>query len=312
MNRSQKIIAALGLAVAIIIIVLALQPAPDIRPVPEARPGSNAQPANFLWEVSSKQGGRVYILGSIHLAYPGLYPLDNEIMAAFERSEALVVEINIETMPQALVEQYVLDHGLVDDGRPLPDRLSPETRAALEKSGFYNPGLDRLKPWLAALTVQLEVLQKNGFEARYGLDRYFIEEAMGRRLDVIELETIDDQMGLLANMNDVEADLFFRSAILEMDDLPELMNGFLETWRRGDAKGFAEIFFKEYDRYPELLPLMDKLIFKRNERMAAKINELLLEPRPRLLFVVVGAGHLVSDRSILTELAEQGHAVRQL
>lgn len=233
-------------------------------------------------------------------------------MAAFERSEALVVEINIETMPQALVEQYVLDHGLVDDGRPLPDRLSPETRAALEKSGFYNPGLDRLKPWLAALTVQLEVLQKNGFEARYGLDRYFIEEAMGRRLDVIELETIDDQMGLLANMNDVEADLFFRSAILEMDDLPELMNGFLETWRRGDAKGFAEIFFKEYDRYPELLPLMDKLIFKRNERMAAKINELLLEPRPRLLFVVVGAGHLVSDRSILTELAEQGHAVRQL
>lgn len=306
MNRSQKIIAALGLVSAIIVIVLALQLAPDVQSVPEARP------ANFLWEVSSKQGGRVYILGSIHLAYPGLYPLNNEITAAFEGSEALVVEINIETMPQARIEQYILDHGLVDDGRPLPERLTPETRAALEKSGFYRPDLDSLKPWLAALAIQLEALQKNGFEARYGLDRHFIEKALSRRLDIIELETIDDQMGLLANMSDEEADLFLRSAILEMDDLPELMNGFLDTWRRGDAKGFAEIFFKEYDRYPELLPLMDKLIFKRNERMAAKIHDLLLESRPRVLFVVVGAGHLVSDRSVLTELAARGHSVRQL
>lgn len=315
MNRSQKIIAALGLAALIIIMVLALQatpgphPALERGPTPEARPAPKAHPANFLWEVTSERGGRAYILGSIHLAYPGLYPLNNEITAAFDRSEALVVEINTEEMPQELIDDYIQKHGYTNDGWPLPERLSPETRVILEKSGFYNPGLALFKPWLAALAVQLTALQKNGFEARYGLDRHFIEKAQTRKIKIIELETIDDQMGLLANMSQEEADLFLRSAILEMDDLPVLMEGFLDTWRQGDVEGFGEIFFKEYDRYPELTPLMDKVIFRRNERMAAKIHELLLEPG--VLFVVIGAGHLVSDRSVLTELADRGHTVRQ-
>lgn len=305
MNRRQKIIAALGLASLIIIIVLGLRLVPGSQPAPEPA----ARPANFLWEVSSQQGGRVYILGSIHLAYPGLYPLSDKITAAFDRSSALVVEINTEEMPTGLIDDYIQKHGFAGDGRPLLERLSPETRAVLEKSGFYQPALDPLKPWLAALVIQLEALQERGFEARYGLDRHFIEKAWARHIKIIELENIDDQMGLLADMGREEADLFLRSAILEMDDLPELMNGFLDTWRRGDAAGFAEIFFKEYDRYPELAPLMDKVIFRRNERMAAKIHELLL--KPGTLFVVIGAGHLVGDRSVLTELAARGHEIKQ-
>lgn len=310
MNRYQKLIIAPGLVIAaIIFIVLALQTDPGPQPNPDTQTAPASRPGSFLWEVNSPQGGRAYILGSIHLAYSGLYPLNDDIAAAFDSSAVLVVEINTEEMPQELIDNYIQKHGYAGDGRPLPERLSPGTRAILEKSGFYSPALDPLKPWLAALVVQLEALQKNGFEARYGLDRHFIEKAWSRKIDILELETIDDQMGLLANMSEEEADLFLRSAILEMDDLPVLMNGFLDTWRRGDAKGFAEIFFKEYDRYPELVPLMDKVIFRRNERMAAKIHELLLEPR--VLFVVIGAGHLVGDQSVLTDLAARGHTVSQ-
>lgn len=273
--------------------------------------GAGAEPANFLWELAAPGGGRFYILGSVHLAYPGLYPLNEEIIEAFDKSGALAVEIDVDRLGLSTLTGYIQANGLSKDPRPLPARLTPETRAALERSGLYNPALDPLRPWLAALTIQMEGLRHLGFEAEYGLDRYFLRLAHSRGTPVLELETIDDQMGLLAGMSDPEADLFLRSTILEMEELPEIMNGFLETWRRGDAGGFADIFFKEYDRYPELTPLLDKVIFLRNERLAEKIHELMSAPGAEPLFVVIGAGHLVGDRSVLTALAARGYEIKQ-
>ncbi len=50
------------------------------------------QPTSFLWKVSSDVN-TVYILGSVHIARAGLYPLDEVIEDAYDRSENLVVEI---------------------------------------------------------------------------------------------------------------------------------------------------------------------------------------------------------------------------
>lgn len=309
MTKSRKTIAALAALalVSVIIIVIHLRP-----PAPEPAAAPGPKPANFLWEATSPGGRTLYLLGSIHLAYPGLYPLNEEIEAAFARSSALVVEINTEEMPDGLLDEYIRANGFAPDAPPLPERLSPATWTALEKSGFYNPALSALKPWLAGLVIQLQALEKNGFHARYGLDLHFIEAAWDRDLEILELETIDDQMGVLINMSPAEADLFLRAAVLEMDDLPELMNAFLDTWRRGDTAGFAAAFFREYDRYPELTPLMDKIIFHRNERMAEKIDQMRQDRDDDHLFVVIGAGHLVSDRSVLTDLEGRGYSIRQL
>ncbi len=266
---------------------------------------------NFLWEIEAPNGVRAYILGSIHLASASLYPLNPVIEEDFGRSAALVVEIDTEAMPPELVANFIAAHGYAADGRPILERLSPETRDLLRRSGLYRPQLDPLEPWLAALVIQMEVLEKHGFTGAYGLDRHFIDQARKREMPVIELETLDEQMGLLADMNEKEADLFLRSAVVEMDELPNIIGDFLKTWRKGDTAGFADIFFKEYDKYPELVPLLDKIIFHRNERMAARINALLEKDGPRPLFIVVGAGHLVGDRSILVDLAARGYIVRQ-
>ena len=270
---------------------------------------SGRERGNFLWLVESKSA-KVYVLGSVHLAYPGLYPLSPAIREAFAESEALVVEINTEELPPEYMERFVLLYGLSDDPRPLIDRVSPETRSFLEASGLYDRRYDRLTPWLAALTIQLEVMRQNGFEPQYGLDRHFIKLAQERNMDILELENIDDQMSLMLDMNEEESDIFLRSAVEEMERLPALISGFLDSWRQGDSQGFARLFFEEYDKYPEMLPLLDKMIHQRNRRMAAEID-LLLERRDRVYFVVVGAGHLVGPESILELLAREGYKVEQ-
>ncbi len=294
----RKAIIGLGAFVALILIVLLLL---------NSNQGSER---NFLWRVESG-AGRVYILGSVHLAYPGLYPLSPTIMTAFDESAALAVEVNTEELPPGTMERFLMLYGLSDDPRPLIDRVSPKTRKELEQSGLYDRRYDRLTPWLAALTIQLEVMRQNGFEPRYGLDRYFIDRAEERAMDIVELESIDDQMNLLVEMNEEEADIFLRSAVEEMERLPDLMNGFLDTWRQGDSPAFARLFFEEYDKYPEMLPLLDKMIHQRNRRMAFEIDK-LIKRRDRVYFVVVGAGHLVGEDSVLSLLADEGHHIEQL
>jgi len=297
MNRKKTII-IIGalLIVAVAIAVLAI--------------GSGSRSRHFLWELSGPYGQKAYIMGSIHLAHAGLYPLDSAITEAFAASSKLVVEINMEDMPIEEVNDYIQRYGYSTDSAPLLNRLAPPTRGVLERSGIYSPQLDPMSPWLAALVIQLEAMQKNGFESRFGLDTHFIGLAKRRQLDILELETIDEQMGLLVNMSEEEADLFLRAAILEMDDLPKIMKNFLATWREGDVPGFSAVFFDEYDKYPELLPLMDKIIFQRNRLMADRIQR-QLAGSTETHFIIVGAGHLVGDPSVLSLLADQGYTLTQ-
>ncbi len=49
---------------------------------------------NFLWKVQSKTS-TVYVLGSIHFMKKEAYPLNKNIEDAFDKSDVLVVEANI-------------------------------------------------------------------------------------------------------------------------------------------------------------------------------------------------------------------------
>lgn len=273
-----------------------------------------AQPlsaANFIWKVTSKNGGESYIMGSLHLATEGLYPLREPIMSAFARANALAVEVDSDSLPPEAMTNYIMAHGISRDKRPLLERLTPATRAILEKSDYYNPSLSPMAPWLVALAIQMEAMEKFGFKTEYGLDHYFSGLARQRGLKIVSLETLEDQLNLLSEMNEAEADLFLRSTLLELDDLPKTMGTFLDTWNEGDVAGFAAAFFDEYDKYPELLPVLDKLIFLRNKKMAETIDRLLRQSN-KVHFIIVGAGHLVGEKSILAHLAAKGYQFQQL
>lgn len=269
------------------------------------------QAANFLWQVEAECGGEAYILGSIHLAQAGLYPLAEPIMESFYKSRQLAVELDVEAMDEAELVAYIRTHGLSGNGRPLKENLSPATLEIFTKSDFDTEPFAGVKPWLAALTLQVNVMRGYGYDEKYGLDRYFLREAKTRGLPIVELETLEEQMGPLAMMTDEESDLFFRATILELSELSHIMEKMFEAWRTGDAKGFAAVFFQEYDKYPELTPILDKVIFRRNDTMAARIEKLLARPGEPY-FIVIGAGHLVGPGSVLELLEKTGHSVKQM
>ncbi|MGL4209216.1 MAG: TraB/GumN family protein, partial [Candidatus Adiutrix sp.] len=74
--------------------------------------------------------------------------------------------------------------------------------------------------------------------------------------------------------------------------------------------GFADLFFKEYDKYPEMAPLFEQLIERRNENMLSAIHALMSPDFKG--FIVVGAGHVVGPMGLVNKLSEMGYALKQL
>ena len=71
-----------------------------------------------------------------------------------------------------------------------------------------------------------------------------------------------------------------------------------------------EVITSSVRDYPQLKPLMTKLLDERNTAMAAKIERFLQTPKS--YFVAVGAGHLVGDKGILAQLRRKKLLVEQL
>ena len=91
---------------------------------------SAAEHKLFAWRVAGDPG-TVYLLGSIHVRKPDLYPLPQPIEQAFAVSAELVKEIDTSGSNLALLQQQVLQRGLYTGGDKLESHLSPPTRAAL-------------------------------------------------------------------------------------------------------------------------------------------------------------------------------------
>jgi uncharacterized protein len=277
-----------------------------------AAPHPVAASKHFLWSVRAG-GGTVYLLGSVHLVKPDLYPLDAVIEEAFARSDTLEVEVNAAdldaTRRNALIKQYGFYRG--DD--TLKGALSPETYAGLD-ARFAKLGVDmerfaKMRPWLVALALQMMELQRLGFDPQYGIDLHFINQAKGRKT-IGELETFDSQMRLLSGLSDRDQELFLRYTLADLDLVAGEMDRLMTAWRRGDVATFRAVILKERSRYPEFEPIYRKLIDERNRMMFERIETLL--NTPGTYFVVVGSGHLVGEGSVNDLLRRKGYEVDQL
>ena len=86
---------------------------------------------NFLWQIQSKTSA-VYVLGSIHLLKQNIYPLSNTIENAFNRSDSLAVEANVNEIDMANLEKLLISAGY-PDGDTLDKHVSKSTWEIIEK-----------------------------------------------------------------------------------------------------------------------------------------------------------------------------------
>jgi uncharacterized protein YbaP (TraB family) len=99
---------------------------------------------------------------------------------------------------------------------------------------------------------------------------------------------------------------FLRYTLDEQGNMVGVVDTLVATWERGDTAAMDALLNEGFAAFPELTTL---LLDQRNEAWVPQIETLLDGSEDAL--VVVGAGHLVGDRSVVALLREKGYAITQ-
>lgn len=267
----------------------------------------------FLWKVENK-GNTVYLLGSIHVADKAMYPLRPEIEAAFNESQYLGVELDMTKVDSASMEKFMAEKGTYTDGTTLKDHISPATYNKLVKFLTDNKlpanSFDQYKPWLVSNSLTGMQAQDSGYQTDIGIDMYFLQKSKQLNKPVIELETAELQLNMLAGFSDqlqekqlnemLEA--LTQPAAAAQDNSADQLN---QMWKQGDEDTLVA-FTKASATEPEYYKAM---LQDRNDGMVKHVKEYLNSDKGSTYFIVVGALHMLGDHGIVTQLKQEGYNV---
>lgn len=268
---------------------------------------------SLLYKVSSKKN-TVYILGSIHLGKPELYPLDDAITKAYSMSDVLVVEVDPSSEASvALMQKVMLHSGRYPTGMSLKTQLSDTTYRYLlsyvKQRGLSMDKMQSMKPWVVMLQLTLTEMMRLGYSPELGIDQYFLDKARSESKPVVELETAEEQMALLSRDNDAFQDRLLLYTMKSMTELEPMLKRMFVRWKEGDSDSMERIISVPLDDDPGLQVVYDALITVRNHKMSEKIESFLKSDKD--YFVVVGSGHVVGKEGIVSLLRQKGYSLSQ-
>jgi uncharacterized protein YbaP (TraB family) len=267
---------------------------------------------SFLWEIQSEQGNS-YLFGSVHLLKEEHYPLKKVIEDSFEKSDVLVLEIDLSGENLIKAGLYMLQKGRYQEEETLKDNISEKTYQLLkDKAKAMEMNLEWLnksKPWMAAFHILERKLINLGFKPLQGVDLYFLKKAEGKK-EIQGLETVELQVGLFENFSKEESEKFLLSTVMEADQLEKEMDKMITAWSTGDVEKMEKTMTDTIQEYPELEAFYKKLNDDRNVRMVEKIISFLKTDKK--YFIVVGAAHMVGKNGIVQLLKNKGYKVNQL
>lgn len=278
-----------------------------------AAPSAAQAPArNILYRVDGPAGATVYMLGSIHLLTEDAYPLAAPVEAAYADAERVFFEVNLDSLMARAPE--MVGRALLRDGRTLRDALPADLYARVEQAaaGYAQTGvsmamLDRLEPWMVSMTLSQLEWARAGLQAQNGIDMHFEGRAQKDGKPLGSLESVDFQLGLMDGFSpEMQVEMLRQT----LDDLPgtaEMMGRMVEAWRAGDAAEMDALMNGSMGGDPEMY---DRMLTDRNAAWLPQIERLIGGGDDVL--VVVGAAHLVGDRSVVAMLRRRGYRVEQL
>jgi uncharacterized protein YbaP (TraB family) len=265
---------------------------------------------HFLWKVEAPSGATAYLLGSLHVLAADSYPLPAAIDKAFGESKTLVEEVDLDEMSDPMAMMGALAKAMLTDGKTLDQIIAPATYADVKKraesTGLPMLALDRMKPWLVAVTLMAPTLQAAGFRPEFGVDRHFFDRAKEKGLKRQALETIAYQLDRFDSMPMPVQEALLKATIDDLDTQVLGVQDMVRAWSSGDVAAVEKLTLTSFKESPELYR---SLLIERNQNWVPHVEKCLADKAD--CFVVVGAAHLVGRDGLPALLARKGLKVTQ-
>lgn len=269
-------------------------------------PRALADPGPALWVIRDADS-TIYLFGTVHVLRPETVWRSTRIDAAFDSASEVWFEIS-DPGDQAAMLPLIREHGVSPD-RPLSHQLTTNELNQLQivahSVGSGAAQMDVYRPWLAALTLSIAPLTAAGYDPSSGVELTLRPRAIAAGKTVNGLETIDEQIRIMANFSEPAQMAFLRSTLDSFEDAPTELDAMVTAWATGDLTTFDRVTSEGMrESGPEVYR---NLLTDRNRRWAGQIQTML--DGSGVVFIAVGAAHLAGDDNVIDFLEARGVTV---
>ncbi|ANP45040.1 TraB/GumN family protein [Candidatus Viadribacter manganicus] len=269
---------------------------------------TGAAPALF---VARDADSTLYVYGAIHMRRANDAWGGPHVEAALADAQEVWTEVDLDPAAEARGQAEAMRLGL-SAGAPLSSHLSEEDRehlgALTQRLGIPPQALDRMRPWMAALTLSVVPIIQAGYDPQAGVDRAVVAWARERDKTLRSFETPEQQVALFANWGEEAQVDMLRQAIESADEGVELVNGVSAAWDRGDIAEIEALTVTEVrTTYPNVYRLL--YVDRNNAWMEVLSREL---DGAGVDFVAVGSGHLYGPDGLIAQLRARGVRVERV
>ncbi len=298
-----------------------------------------ASPSPLFYEVTSPSGGKMWMLGTIHVGDERNDNLPAAVLDALDAADALAVECDIDAFTdsfdtdEAALERYRDVMFYSDDTRAEDEIADEELREdavrAMKRFGQYFPAQMysyKLFVWENLFTFSAQELAR-GLCSEYGVDNILIRRAHDAGKPVLDIEDVEEHLYLESTYPAELTELILEESVysdsfLDGAALAELY----EAWCRGDEAELTEQLTadeyteddipedatpEERERYLKEIELYrvyeEKLMTRRNQIMHEAALGYL--DGGTTVFFAVGLAHLLGPDGLVQTLRDAGCTV---
>lgn len=302
-KRYGRFVAALGFVLLLLAGVGGLSPA-------LAQPDGASSQKHMLWEISRGGETEGFLVGSIHFMKPDVYPLPPAFDDAFEASDVMAFETNIDSV-QAQAQSLIGRLGMYPGEKTLESELSDSTYTLLQTRadslGLNLSQMRKLEPWVISIIIPATQMQKAGYSGQSGIDVHFFNRAKEAEKERVAFETVAEQLRFFDNFPADRQEAYLAYSLQDANQNVEMIDEMVAAWTKGDADRLEDLVQEEMRTgFPDLY---ETLIVDRNNDWMPQIKTLL--DGDETPFIVVGAGHVTGEHGIVAMLRDSGYTVTQ-
>ncbi len=261
---------------------------------------------SLLWEISGNGlQKKSYLYGTIHIQDKRVFQFGDSLMPRFNACSAFAGELLLnESDPEELMQLMFMPGDTTLKMLLSKADYKLVEKYSQEKLGAMAGMVDRIKPLFTASMITETSLKK---DEPFSLDEYFQKFAKAKNMEVIGIETVDEQIKALDRVSLKE------QAQMLVDGVKE------ESKNTGTDTTAIEKLISIYltqnldsiQHYISNQDLSDvfsqSIILERNHKMAERIG-VLIKSKPA--FIGVGAAHLPGQEGVIALLKQQGFTLR--
>jgi uncharacterized protein YbaP (TraB family) len=250
----------------------------------------------------------IVLFGSVHLLPPGLDWRPDALDAALKEADDIWFELPVDAEATREAAQLAFTKGFLPEGESLNALLSPEGAKRLRETAVRlhldMKGIDRLRPWLADVTISVAQAAGGGANGSDGVERTLMKAAPASAVRRA-FETPEEQITIFADIPLPEQIASLEQSLSDVETDPKSFDGMVGAWMAGDLAALEK---GALDPMRKATPVLyERFVVERNARWAKAIEERLAGSGESVM--VVGAAHLIGKEGLPAMLRARGHTV---